>query len=74
MQSMCICAHAASAVEFYSINLAYIKTTCIRETAGRVRLQVVKTQMKCSIMRHFVRVYTVCKGIKDHQTNEYNIF
>ena len=28
----------------------------------RVLLQTVKTQMKCSIMLHFIRVYTVCKG------------
>ena len=40
----------------------------------RVLLQTVKTQMKCSIMLHFIRVYTVCKGKKDLQTKEYNIF
>ena len=33
-----------------------------------------KTQMKCSIMLHFIRVYTVCKGEKDLQTKECNIF
>ena len=27
-----------------------------------------------SKMLHFIRVYTVCKGKKDLQTNEYNIF
>ena len=30
--------------------------------------------MKCSIMQHFIRVYTVCKGKKDLQTKEYNNF
>ena len=30
--------------------------------------------MKCSIMLHFIRVYTVCKGKKDLQTKENNIF
>ena len=30
--------------------------------------------MKCSKMLHFNRVYTVCKGKKDIQTKEYNIF
>ena len=28
--------------------------------------------MKCSIMLHFIRVYTVCKGEKDIQTKEYD--
>ena len=28
----------------------------------------------CYFMRHFIRVYTVCKGKKDLQTKEYNIF
>ena len=32
--------------------------------------QTVKTQMKCCIMLHFIRVYTVCKCIKDLQTRE----
>ena len=48
-------------------------TLCIRETHKRVLLQTVKTKMKCSIMLHFIRVYTVCKGQKDLQTKEYNI-
>ena len=34
----------------------------------------VKTQMKCSILLHFIRVYSVCKGYKVLQTKEYNIF
>ena len=29
-----------------------------------VLLQIVKTQLKCRIMRQFTRVYTVCKGKK----------
>ena len=40
----------------------------------QVLLQTVKTQMKCSIMLHFIRVYTVCKGKKVLRTKEYNIF
>ena len=28
-------------------------------------LQTIKTQMKCSIMLHFISVYTVCKDKKD---------
>ena len=49
-------------------------TLCIREIPKRVLLQTVKTQIKCSIMLHFIRVYTVCKGKNDFQTKEYNIF
>ena len=43
-------------------------TLCIRETPKGVRLQTMKTQTECSIMLHFIRVYTVCKGDKDLQT------
>ena len=35
-------------------------TLCIQETPKLVLLPTVKTQMKCRIMRHFIRVYTVC--------------
>ena len=35
-----------------------------QETPKRVLLQTAKTQMKCSIMLHFIRVYTVWKGKK----------
>ena len=49
-------------------------TLCIPETNKQVILQTVKIQMKCKIMLHFIRVYTVCKGKKDLQTKEYNIF
>ena len=41
---------------------AFLLTLCIRETPNQVLLQTVKTQMKCSIMLHFIRVYTVYKG------------
>ena len=37
-------------------------------TGWGVLLQTVKTKMKCSIMLHFIRVYTICKGKKDLQT------
>ena len=47
---------------------------CIWETPKQVLLQTVKTKMKCIIMMHFIRVHTVCKGRKDLQTKEYNIF
>ena len=30
--------------------------------------------MKYSILLHFIRVYSFCKGYKDLQTKEYNIF
>ena len=43
-------------------------TLCIRETPKRVLLQIVKTQMKCRVVRHFIWVYSVCKGKKDFQT------
>ena len=39
------------------------------ETPRLVLLQTSKTQMKCSIMLHFIRVLTVCKAKKDIQTN-----
>ena len=34
-------------------------TLCIRETPKRVHLRTVKTLIKCSIILHFIRVYTV---------------
>ena len=49
-------------------------TLCILETPKRVLLQTVKTQMKCPIKLHFIRVYTVCDGKKDLQIKKYNIF
>ena len=42
----------------------------------RVLLQAVKTLIKCSIMLHFIRVYTVCKGKKissDKRIQIYNL-
>ena len=50
-----------------------LKHVVFGETPKRVLLQTVKTQMKCHIMRHFIKIYTVCKGKKDLQTKEYNI-
>ena len=47
-------------------------TICIWGTPKRVLLQTVKTHMKCCIMRHFIRVNTVCKGKKDIQTRAHN--
>ena len=44
----------------------YIQLTlCIQETPKQVLLLTVKTWMKCSIILHFIRIYTVCKGKKD---------
>ena len=60
-------------VEGIAINYLLL-TLCIRETPKRVFLQTVKTQMKCSLVLHFIRVYTVCKVKKDLQTKEYTIF
>ena len=31
-------------------------------------------EMQHNDMLHFIKVYTVCKGKKDLQTKEYNIF
>ena len=45
-------------------------TDWVKGPGKQVFLQTVKTQMKYSIYR----VYTGCKGKKDHQTKEYNIF
>ena len=57
------------------INLfSCFSTLCIWETSKGVHLQTVKTQMKCSRMLHFIRVYSVCKGKTDLQTKEYNLF
>ena len=56
------------------IHTNHILTNSIPETPEQVLLQTVKTQMKCSIMLHFIRVYTVCNGKKDFQTKEYNSF
>ena len=45
-------------------NAKLLLTFCILETTKRVLLQTVKSQMKCPIMWHFIRVYTVCLGKK----------
>ena len=49
------------------ILLPELLNLCIRD------LQTVKTQMKCCIMLHFIRVHIVCKG-KVFQTKGCNIF
>ena len=54
--------------------LFFILSLCIREILKPILLQSVKTKMKCSIMLHFIRVYTICKGKEDLQAKEYNIF
>ena len=54
--------------------LMVLLTLCVLETPKRVLLQTVKTQIKCSIMLHFIRVYTVCKGKKDLKTKKYIFF
>ena len=58
------------------LHISYFTLTlCIWETPKEVLLQTVKTQMKCSIMLHFIRLDTVRKGKKkDLQTKENNIF
>ena len=44
-------------------------TLCIQETPKRVlKMQTVKTQMKCNIILHFTRVFTVYNDKKDLQT------
>ena len=47
---------------------------CIPETPKQVFLQPGKTLMKCSIMLHFIRVCTVCKGEKNLQFLKNTLF
>ena len=42
------------------IGFAFSLTLCILKTPNQVVWQTVKTQMKCSIMRHFISACTVC--------------
>ena len=49
-------------------------TLCIQEAPKRVIFQTVKTQMKCSIMLHFIRVYTVCIDKKKIFRQKISIF
>ena len=44
----------------YGIFILSTLTLWDLETPDRVVLQTVKTQMKCSMMLHFIRVCTVC--------------
>ena len=50
---------------FCTLDMVVHLTLCIQETPKQVILQTVKTQMKCSMMLHFIRVYTVCEGKKN---------
>ena len=71
--SLIIKPHHAQMPVLYKTYPSFI-TLCIRETPKGVLLHTVKTQMKCSKMLHFIRVYTVCKGKKDLQTKKYILF
>ena len=44
---------------------------CILENPKRALLQTVKSQMKFSIMLHFIRVFTVCVGLTNIQGQKY---
>ena len=50
---------------YLSIDCSCHQQMCIRETPKREVLQSENTQTKCSILLHFMRVYT--KGKKDFQ-------
>ena len=54
-------------VYWFSVKLAHLRP----ETAKGVLLQRGKPQMKCHIMRHFVRACTVCLAKIDLQRNKY---
>ena len=63
--------------QHYKLNITNLQITLSImefETPEHVLLQTVKTQMKCSLVLHFIRAYTVCKGKTDIQTKEYNTF
>ena len=60
--------------DFGNLQLPQFNPFCIRITPRRVLLQTVKTQTKCSIMLHFIRVYTVCKSKNYLQQNKPLIF
>ena len=52
----------------------FVKVKKIIRQKNTLLLQTVKAQMKCSIMLYFIWVYTVCRGKKNPQTKEYNLF
>ena len=58
-------------VPVYAIPANSLLSFVFGETTKRVLLQTVKTQMKSSMMLHFIRVYTVCKGKKDLRTTDF---
>ena len=47
-------------IDALRVNAPLLSSLCILETPKRELWQTVKTQMKCSIMLHFIRVCTVC--------------
>ena len=51
--------------------LHVIVTLFILDTRKQVLRQTVKTQMKCRIRRHFIRVFTVCKDINNLQGQKF---
>ena len=53
--------------------LLNLLTLCVLKTLKLVLWQTVKTQMKCHIMWHFIRVCTVCEDKIDLQRKKYNI-
>ena len=56
-----------------SYELAFIITLYL-VTPKSVLWQTVNAQMKCRIMLHFIRVYTVCRDKNDLQRKKHNIF
>ena len=51
-------------------HINHLETT----TPKRVLWQTVENQLKCRIMRHFTRVFTVCLDKIDIQRKKYNFF
>ena len=68
LQDRTLCVSYTATLKMESTNVAngaFISlelTLCIRDTPKHILLKTMKNQMKCSIMLHFIRVYTVCKG------------
>ena len=50
-------------LKYYKISFSFF-TLFILDTGKQVLLQTVKTQMKCRIRRHFIRVSSVCLRLK----------
>ena len=61
-------------LHFFSCKFACLiqcLTLFILDTGKQVLFQTVKTQMKCCIMRHFIRVCTVCQDKNNLQGLKY---